>query len=130
LNSRYNTSLDPEFLATQSRPNERTREANARALATAGNKVSPQNLYQSGTVSIDPPNIGANTRASVSVTIENVAPGDFVIMNPPSALNAGLAYAGSIVAAADTVTVFIANITGGGINDGANVWEYMAVRLS
>ena len=130
MNSRYNTSLDSEFIAVQTRPNERTREANARALATAGNKVSPQNLYQSGTVSIDPPNITANTRASVSVTIENVAPGDFVIMNPPSGLNAGLAYAGSIVAAADTVTVFIANITGGGINDGANVWEYMAVRLS
>jgi hypothetical protein len=130
MNSRFLTSTDPEFLATQSRPTERTREANARALATAGNKVSPQNLYQSGTVSIDPPNITANTRASVSVTIENVAPGDFVIMNPPSGLNAGLAYAGAIVAAADTVTVFIANITGGGINDGANVWEYMAVRLS
>lgn len=130
MNSRFLTSTDPEFLATQSRPNERTREANARALATSANKVQPTNVIQSGTVSIDPGSINANTRAAVSVAIDNAAPGDIFLFLPPTTLNAGLVYAGATVAASGTVSLFLGNITGGAINDGALSWDYVAFRLS
>ncbi len=128
--SQFKTSTDPEFLATQSRPMERTREANARALATSINKVQPSNLYQSGTVSIDPGSISANTRASISVAIDNAAPGDFIIFLPPTTLNNGLVYAGATVATSGTVSLFLGNITGSPIDDSARDWSYVAFRLS
>lgn len=130
MNNRFLTSTDPEFLSVQSRPTERTREASARRLAQALNAPQPQNTLFSGSVAVDPGSISANTRAGVSVTIENVAPGDFVMWNVPTGLNAGLVFSGSIVAAADTVTLYLANITGSPINDGSNTWAYMVVRLS
>ena len=63
------------------------------------------NLYKiySGTVSVDPGNIGAATKGS---------------------LNAGLLYCGSDITANNTVTIYLYNKTGGGIDDGANTWKY------
>ncbi len=80
---------------------------------------------QTGTVSLDPGSIGAQTRGSVTFNLPGAAPGDIVILQPPTGLNAGLAYAGARVTAANTVSVFIANITGVSIDDGAQTWEYL-----
>ena len=128
--SQFKTSLDPEFLQTQSRPTERTRDAAARQLATTANRVQSQNLIFSGTVSVNPGSINAQTRGSVSVTITNVSPGDFIDFQPPTGLSTGLVYGGNIVASNDTVTLYLANITGSPIDDGANSWRYRVIRLS
>ena len=83
-----------------------------------------------GAVSLNPGSINAQTRGSVNFTLTGAMPGDIVIMEPPSALNAGLVYAGAEVAAASTVTVHIGNLTGGAIDDGANTWRFLWFDLT
>lgn len=111
-----NTSLDERLLALEYRAQE------------AGE--TPQSSATSGTVAADPGNIAAQTRGSVDVTIAGVAPGDLVLMNPPDGLNAGLAYAGCRVNAANTVRIYLANITGAGIDDGSQTWAYVWFDLT
>lgn len=84
----------------------------------------------SGTTSLDPASIAAQTRGSVTFTLTGAAVGDIVIMQPPSALNTGLAFAGAEVTGANTVTVYIVNVTGGAIDDGANTWRYLWFDLT
>lgn len=85
---------------------------------------------EAGTVSADPGSIAAQTRGSVDVTVTGVATGDIVTMNPPDGLNTGLAYAGCRVTGADTVRVYLANITGGAIDDGSLTWDYLWYDLT
>ena len=84
------------------------------------------NLYKiySGTVSVDPGNIGAATKGSVNVTISGLHSNDRIIFQPPTGLNAGLLYCGSDITSNNTVTIYLYNKTGGGIDDGANTWKY------
>lgn len=81
-----------------------------------------------GTVSIDPPNILANTTADVSVTIPGVSTDEVVILFPPAALESGLVYGGSRVTALDTVSVRIGNVTVGAINGASRSWVYVPLR--
>jgi len=108
--------LDEQLLA------EQYREPDAPA--------APQSAATSGTVAADPGNIGALTRGSVDVTIAGVAPGDLVLMNPPDGLNAGLAYAGCRVTVANTVRIYLANITAGAIDDGSLTWNFLWFDLT
>lgn len=92
--------------------------------------AAPQPSATSGTVAADPGNIAAQTRGSVDVTIAGVAPGDIVIMNPPDGLNAGLAFAGCRVTAANTVRIYLSNLTGAGIDDGSLNWDFFWIDLT
>ena len=83
-----------------------------------------------GTISADPSSISAQSRGYVDVTITGVAVGDIVIMQPPDALNVGLVYGGCKVTAADTVRIFLANLTGSGIDDGAHDWLYFWMDIT
>lgn len=83
-----------------------------------------------GTVSADPASISAQSRGYVDVTITGVAVGDILIMQPPDALDVGLVYGGCKVTATDTVRIFLANLTGSGINDGANDWLYLWIDIT
>jgi hypothetical protein len=78
-----------------------------------------------GTVSVDPGSITADTRRSVNVTIPNIGTGDRILLQPPSTLNAGLLYVGHDITAANTLTIYLFNKTGGGIDDGALTWKYL-----
>lgn len=90
----------------------------------------PQSTTTSGTVSLNPPSIAAQSRGSVTFTITGAAVGDVVVMQPPGALNAGLVYAGCAVTAPNTVTVYLGNLTGGAIDDGAQTWRWLLVDLT
>lgn len=79
----------------------------------------------SGTISVNPGSIGATTRGSVNVTLTGVNTGDRLILQPPTALNAGLLYVGHDITATDTVTIYLYNTTGGSIDDGALTWKYV-----
>lgn len=79
----------------------------------------------SGTISVNPGSIGATTRGSVNVTLTDVNTGDRLILQPPTALNAGLLYVGHDITALDTVTIYLYNTTGGSIDDGALTWKYV-----
>lgn len=83
-----------------------------------------------GTISADPSSISAQSRGYVDVTITGVAVGDIVIMQPPNALDVGLVYGGCKVTAADTVRIFLANLTGSGIDDGAHDWLYLWMDIT
>jgi len=80
-----------------------------------------------GTISLDPPSIGATTRGSVTFTLTGASTTDIIVMNPPSGLNDDLIFAGAAVTAANTVTVYLYNPTAGSINDTANTWSYLWV---
>lgn len=83
-----------------------------------------------GTISINPASIPAQSRGFEDVTLTGAAVGDIVTLQPPSGLDAGLVYGGCLVTAADTLRVYIANLTGGAINDGANDWVYLWLDIT
>lgn len=83
-----------------------------------------------GTFNINPGNIGGQTRGSVNATLTGAAIGDIVILQPPDALNVGLVFGGCVVSATDTVKVFLANVTGTAIDDGANDWTYFWMDIT
>jgi hypothetical protein len=82
-----------------------------------------------GTASVNLPNITAATTGSATFTLTGAAAGDVVIVNPP-ALTAGLAFAGAAVTAADTVTVYAANVTAAAIDNAAANFTYLWVDLT
>lgn len=85
----------------------------------------------SGTLSsVNPGSIAAITRGSVDATLTGVAAGDIVILNPPDGLNTGLVYGGCKVTGADTVRIYLANLTAGAIDDGANDWLYLWLDIT
>jgi hypothetical protein len=77
-----------------------------------------------GTISIDPGNISATTKGSVNFTLSGASTTDRVLLQPPTGLNSGLLYCGADITSSNTVTVYLYNKTGGGIDDGANTWKY------
>lgn len=106
-----------------------TNDATVGTLAIGGGDIIKK--IEAGTVaSVDPGSIAAQTRGSVDIAITGVATGDIVTLNPPDGLNTGLAYAGCRVTGADTVRVYLANITGGAIDDGALTWDYLWYDLT
>jgi hypothetical protein len=83
----------------------------------------------SATASVNLPNITAATTGSATFTLTGAAAGDVVIVNPP-ALTAGLAFVGATVTAADTVTVYAANVTAAAIDNAAATFTYLWVDLT
>lgn len=82
-----------------------------------------------GTVAVDPGNIAATTKGSVNVTISGITTNDRILLQPPSTLNAGLLYVGADVTAANTVTIYLYNKTGGDINDTSSTWKYTSINV-
>jgi hypothetical protein len=82
-----------------------------------------------GTVSVDPPNIGANTSTTFTVTITNVQTGDLVFLTPPSGIEGELVFQGVNVTATNTVTIRMRNVTGTAVNGASLQWSYMVIRL-
>ena len=91
---------------------------------TVGTNGSDIYKVVSGTISVNPGNIGSTTRGSVNVTISGLNTSDRIFLQPPTALNSGLLYCGCDITAANTLTIYLYNTTGGGIDDGALTWKY------
>ena len=81
-----------------------------------------------GTVSVDPPNMNANTSATFTVTITGVQAGDLVFLTPPSTLEGALIFQGANVTADNTVTIRMRNVTGADVNGASLDWSYMVIR--
>lgn len=82
-----------------------------------------------GTVTIDPPNIAANSQGTFAVTLNGVRVGDLIVLVPPQNIEAGLVYTGCGVTADNTVTVAMQNVTAAAINGTARTWGYIWFRL-
>lgn len=77
-----------------------------------------------GSFTLDPPSVGANTVTEVTVTIKGANPAnDFVLLNPP-ALATGLHFVSARVSAADTVAIKLWNSTAAAIDDTAKTWRF------
>lgn len=96
--------------------------------AQLGENSDPVSLVRIGAVAVDPGSIATTVRGEVDVAISGVAVGDAVVMNPPSDLEATLVYAGCRAKAADTVTLFLYNKSGGGVDGASKTWTYMFFR--
>jgi len=82
--------------------------------------------YMKGTVSVDPPSIGAGAAVNVDVTISGLTTDHVVLLQIPAALEAGLVYGGCVVTAANTLRIRLANVTGLAIDGAALDWTYVA----
>jgi hypothetical protein len=80
-----------------------------------------------GTVSVDPPNIAANSSGTVAVPIPGVQTGDLVFLTPPSDMETDLIFQGADVTAGGTVTIQIRNV-GAAVDGDARTWSYMVIR--
>jgi hypothetical protein len=78
---------------------------------------------QTGTTSITPGSVSANAVKALTFTLTGAQVNDMILVNPP-ALEAGLAFAGAAVTATDTVTIYIANITGSAVTGAAKTHNY------
>lgn len=82
-----------------------------------------------GTATVDPASIAANSGGTVDVTITGVATDDTIIFNPP-ALTAGLLYVGCRAQSANTARIFLYNATGGAIDEASASWRYTWIDAS
>lgn len=83
-----------------------------------------------GTIAIDPGNIATVSRGAITWTLTGARAGDIVHMDPPATLNDDLIFCGTRVTADDTVTVYLYNPTGGGIDDTSKTWDYLWIDLT
>lgn len=95
---------------------------------TIGGSGTPLALLNAGTVSIDPPSIGANTQGSASATISGALTTDLIFVKPPQ-LATGLVFVGAAITAANTLTVYLHNVTAAAIDDTAKTWHFLLLRL-
>lgn len=96
------------------------------ALSTEGG-TKVQDIFH-GTVSIDPPSIAADAEGTATATISGAATTDLVFVTAPSNLDAGLIPKGATITSGNTLTVTIANESGGTIDAAAKNWAYLIVR--
>lgn len=80
--------------------------------------------FVTGTATVDPGNMLANTAVETSVTITGAAAGDLVFLIPPTTLEAGVVVSQCVVASANTVTLRLGNVTTGAINPASATWTY------
>lgn len=90
------------------------------------NRFNHAVLLLSGTVSVDPPSIGAAAVGTVTVNIAGVKAGDCVILEPPSALETTLIPKGWRVLDGQ-VAIDIFN-TAGTVDGTARNWTYKVIR--
>lgn len=78
--------------------------------------------------SVNPPSIATNAVGTATATITGLAVGDAVTAIPPVALELGLVCISAIVTAANTVTLFILNTTGGTIDGASRTWTFVVIN--
>lgn len=82
-----------------------------------------------GTISVDLPSIASAAVGEATLTISGAKVGDKVVMNPVAAGNtAGLVSGGARVSAANTVKLRVANLSGGVVDEAAQIWDYIIFR--
>jgi hypothetical protein len=86
-----------------------------------------------GTFTWDAPNLPANSTVDTTLTSATVPAltglriGQPVAVSPPSALNSGIVVAGAWVAADDSLTIRLGNLTAGAINPASGTWAFQGV---
>jgi len=79
-----------------------------------------------GTVSVDPPSIGAGASANVDVTVTGLTTSHRVVAMCQDALEAGLVPQAAYVPSANTLRIRLYNPTAGAIDGASRSWFYIA----
>jgi len=85
-----------------------------------------------GSLTWNPPNVGASTSVDTTLdvatypSLQGLRPGMHVTITPPSSVTAGI-MGWAWVAADDTLTIRLANVTAGAIDLGSGEWSFMGV---
>ena len=79
-----------------------------------------------GTVTVDPPEIGAGNSANVDVTVTGLTTAHRVVAMCQADLEAGLVPQAAYVSAADTLRIRLGNPTLAAIDGDARLWFYIA----
>jgi hypothetical protein len=85
---------------------------------------------RSGSITVDPANLTAQTSAETQVTLQGIESGDVIMLNVPASLEAGLAFSGVRVSAANTIQVRLSNVTAGAIDGASRSWSYLYFDLT
>lgn len=84
----------------------------------------------SGTVSVNPPSINANTSANVDVTVSGLATNMIVFVTPPADLEDDLEFRGVSIPSANTLRLRLRNNNASTPVDGAaRTWHYLALLV-
>jgi len=94
----------------------------------ADGAVTKLKVSLSGTVSIDPPSIGAGLYANVDVTVTGLATADRILVTPPVDIEDGLRFVGASIPAVNTLRIRLHNTTGVAIDGAARTWTWATLR--
>lgn len=84
-----------------------------------------------GTVTVDPAEIADEATLDVDATVTGVTTSDILLAFQPSEdLLTNLLKVGIWISAANTITVRLANDSGGALNQASKVWKYAYLRPS
>lgn len=81
-----------------------------------------------GTLTLDPTTISASSQAEFTLTVDGVASGDLVFVNP-RALTTGLSPVGARVTAADTVGITLKNHLTSSVDGASVTYDYLVVKF-
>jgi hypothetical protein len=94
----------------------------------SGGGIGSFDRFCSGTVSVTPGAIAANTSAEVAVTITGILPGDLVINFVKPTLTAGIDIGNFRVFGANSIRVTYQNSTGSPVTPPTEIYSYYIVR--
>ena len=97
-------------------------------LGTAYDGVRGANI-EFGTFTINPAEIAADVEGDETVTMANLAVGDYVVVQAPSALESGLIVKGATVTDANELTVTLQNATESAITGAERTYFYVAYKI-
>lgn len=92
-------------------------------------KLIARNTIRRFSAAVDPASIAAQTSAETAVTLTGVGVDDEVVgVEIPASLEAGLAYSGARVSAADTVQLRLTNVTTAAVDGASRTWVFFVAK--
>lgn len=80
------------------------------------------------TVSVDLPNLAANSTTAQAITVTGVSVGDVVLKIIPTSVTDDWFVANSKVTAADTITVQVCRVKAGSYDPAAESWTFLVLK--
>ncbi len=87
--------------------------------------ANPIHIYEEA---VDLPSVAANTSAEVDITVTGVETTDVVLAVAKPTLEAGLLVGSARVKAANTISVQVANVTAGAIDEISETWTITIMK--
>jgi len=90
--------------------------------------VAKEHFKSCGTVTVDPPSIGAGATANLDITVPGLETTDYVLVVCTSDLEPGLVHVSSYVPSANTLRIRLFNTATAAIDGAARTWAWFAFK--